>query len=491
MRVSLRLTLLSSLLGLVLFGGSGVLQSVGENRDLHNAIRRELSLLGRSTKVGVEHALRDDRSDQVTRLLTKLEELDPELDVFVIGADGQLRWSSPGARPRPFTLTNRETVFFAPGWTFSEATFSSPITSEAGAPLGTLVIVRSLEDARHDLVLTELHIAATVVLFMLCTTLLTYIAAEVGVGRPIARLIQAMRESRSGTWTRVRQGNRTDEVTALEAEFNRMQEELRHAHLHLQEEAERRQSLQQALQRADKLVTVGQLAAGLAHEIGSPLQVLRGRAAQLRDKPLEPARTVKVATILVEQTERIQRIVERLLNHARRHHPEHVAVDLGAAARGVLELVAVEARHRGVHMALEVDSDAPLAAADRDGMQQVVLNLVRNALAACGENAEVSLRVSRGPRLTAASGVEANSVRLTVNDTGEGISTDAMGHLFESFYTTRSDEGGTGLGLAVVKFIVEEHGGHIHVQSQPGAGTRFEVDVPAMPSQPSEPTNAS
>jgi signal transduction histidine kinase len=214
---------------------------------------------------------------------------------------------------------------------------------------------------------------------------------------------------------------------------------------------------------------VGQLAAGLAHGIGTPLHVLAGRARSLQDKATDAEAVRKNARILVDQCERITRIVDELLRYARTRPPERMPTSLGAAAAAVLDLLGGEARRAQVRLHLEQRGEVPLVLADADHLQQILLNLVRNALGATAPGGEVLVRLGTSD--------DQAWVRLEVKDTGVGIPDEAMARLFEPFFTTHGSSGGTGLGLPVVKTLVQAHGGQIDVASS-SAGSSFVVLLP-------------
>jgi signal transduction histidine kinase len=137
--------------------------------------------------------------------------------------------------------------------------------------------------------------------------------------------------------------------------------------------------------------------------------------------------------------------------------------------RAVIDLLAGEARRRGIGLSMETDGRSHWIDGDRDQIQQIALNLVKNALAATPPGGTIAVRVDR----------VAGTVRLGVRDTGAGIDQDTQARLFEPFFTTRASEGGTGLGLAVVRAIADEHRAKVDVYSQPACGAEFVVSFPA------------
>jgi signal transduction histidine kinase len=272
---------------------------------------------------------------------------------------------------------------------------------------------------------------------------------------------------------------RLKQSRALARQFEAMVAELSAARGRLAEAVESRATLERGLQRLDKLATLGQLSAGLAHEIGSPLQVLQGRTrALLGERARDPDEVRRIATILNEQADRITRIVEQLLRFARRTPPPLAPVALAAPVRAVLDLLEHAARQRGVALELDAAPDVPAVRADVDGVQQVVLNLVKNALEATARGGRITVLL-RPTEAVAADGQRRALARLEVVDSGSGMSEATLARLFEPFFTTRAASGGSGLGLAVVRSIVVALGGTVGASTVPGVGSRFTVDLPA------------
>jgi signal transduction histidine kinase len=229
------------------------------------------------------------------------------------------------------------------------------------------------------------------------------------------------------------------------------------------------------LARADKLIAVGQVAATLAHEIGSPLQVLVGRARALATREYAPDRVQRHATIIADQAERIAGIVEDLLSYARQRPGRSESTDLSAAASSVIDLLQGEAQRRGVVVRCEVEQRLPRVICDPARWQQVVFNLMKNALEASTAGQSVEVSFTRGTDPVAGR----SHVKLVVADEGAGIAPEHLPHVFEPFFTTRSEVGGTGLGLVVAGAIVYDDGGTIEIDSAPGHGTRISVRYPA------------
>ena len=482
MRISTRFTLIVTAAGVLLFGGSALVLYRAEQHDLQVAVRRELELLGRSLQTGIENALRDEQTVDVSQTLAALERVDPRVDVYVYRPNGKLRGMSPGAISRPPPrVSGQAEVTFDPPDGLGHATFVAPLAG-GDRPLGFIAIVRPLGDARDDLHATGLTIVASALFYLVITALGVHIAGRRYVGRPAKRLIQEMRSFRRRDELGVTEPvaeDHGDEIAELQAEYASLQRALLAAEERLRSAAAERHRLHSALQRADKLVTVGQLAAGLAHEVGSPLQIIHGRLNNLLTHADHSARTRRIVDILVQQTERITRMVERLLGLTRARPQDSSPVELGEAVRAVVDLLDHEIERRDIDFQLDISPRLASVMTDPDPIQQVVLNLMTNALAASGPGDTVAVRL-RSIGRTEGSVV---GVRLEVVDTGCGMNAHAEQHAFDPFFTTREDEGGTGLGLAVVRAMTERLGGTVSLVSAEGEGTQVVIELPLHPKE--------
>lgn len=308
---------------------------------------------------------------------------------------------------------------------------------------------------------------------------LLYVLVRIHLTRPLRQLTEAMRRVTAGDLSVARRKPRHDEVGELTLEFDRMVAELAAARRRVAELAESRTALERGLQRVDKLATLGQLSAGLAHEIGSPLQVMQGRARSLlTERARDPAQVQRIAAIMSEQADRITRIVDQLMRFARRSPPKLAPTALEAPVRAVLDLLEHAARQQGIALELDAAPNVPPVRADLDELQQVVLNLVKNALEATAPGGRITVALRPTARV-AADGAPRAFARVEVVDTGSGMDEATLARLFEPFFTTRAAKGGSGLGLAVLKSIVVEHGGTVAASSVPGVGSRFTVELPA------------
>ncbi|MBX3160587.1 MAG: HAMP domain-containing protein [Deltaproteobacteria bacterium] len=466
--IRVRFTLALTAIGVVLFGMYAVIEYRNERGDLRAAAVREIRIIGVSLQVSIGNALRDRQRADVDETLTTLEALEPTVDIHVHAPDGTPIGHSRGAvlDEELEALAARGLVAELIAFEGGRLVFAAPLI-ERDKTLGTVAVVRPLDDLEADLVRTRDRMLWTVVVFLVVTIVTGILLGTVYLTRPVTTLVGGMRHVRAGDFRMPVEQQRRDEIGELVDEFNAMLEALGASRARTLSETEARMRLEDGLRRIDKLVAIGQLSAGLAHEIGSPLQVLSGRAATLCDHPDPEVR--RQAGVLVAECDRIARVVEQLLSFGRRRPAVVAPCTLDAPVRTVIDLVGAEARRRGIELTMETDAGPHRIAGDTDQLQQVALNLISNALAATPRGGSVTVRVDRTPD---------PSVRLSVRDTGRGIGEAMQARLFEPFFTTRAAEGGSGLGLAVVQSIAREHHARIDVHSQLGAGAEFIVTFP-------------
>jgi two-component system sensor histidine kinase HydH len=227
------------------------------------------------------------------------------------------------------------------------------------------------------------------------------------------------------------------------------------------------QHLRKEVERSQRLAAVGSLAAGVAHEIRNPLSSLKGFATYFRQRYGGVPDDVKVADIMIQEVDRLNRVITELLEFSRPMELKRKAVDLAGLVRHTLGTIEGQARGEGVTVQSNLPPGLPLAYVDPDRMTQVFLNIFLNALAATDRGGVLTVDVARQ---------DDNTLRVSVADTGTGIRKEDIGRVFDPYFTTKPS--GTGLGLAIVHRIVEAHGGEIRLESEPGKGSAFTIFLP-------------
>ena len=246
-----------------------------------------------------------------------------------------------------------------------------------------------------------------------------------------------------------------------------------------------KQQLGQQLVRATRLAELGQMAAGFAHEINNPLQIMKSDRAlmemifsDLKKKGMLPEPDVKdleeTLAQLKLQIERCSKITQAILEFGRKSEPTQEDVDVGAFVSHLTSMISEKASVQGIHLKKEISEQTPLLRADPSQLQQVFLNLFNNAIDAITER-----HGCEGGELLVQAGPDTEGrVRISVKDNGAGISTENLKKIFAPFFTTKAPGKGTGLGLYVCYGIIESMGGTMEVESQRGAGTTFVVRLP-------------
>src|SRR6266511_1147850 len=234
---------------------------------------------------------------------------------------------------------------------------------------------------------------------------------------------------------------------------------------------------QEQLRQTERLAELGTLASGMAHEIGTPMNVILGRAELLQRKTKD-SETAKGLQTIIDQVERITKIMNQLLTFARRRPIERRPTNLNKVIVDTLEVMQERLRRHRITVKTELAPSLPLADADPDQMGQVILNLAINALHAMGDDGTLRVRTALVPVRGRSAEDYAEMIEISVADTGHGILPEDLDKIFNPFFTTKEVGKGTGLGLTVVHGIVQEHGGQILVESEVNKGTTFQVRLP-------------
>jgi len=269
-----------------------------------------------------------------------------------------------------------------------------------------------------------------------------------------------------------------DEIELLSKQFNSMASKLEESHQTLERKVEERtrelKESQEAMVQQEKMVGVGQLAAGIAHELNTPLGTIIGYAQMLReDLAQQPGASANLADIdeIIGQAGRCRDLVKNLLNFSRRSSVEKTTADINDIIRKILSLVEHDFEMKGVRLRLDLDTAVPTTRANENEIAQVILNLANNAADSMptGGDLDVTTRYDEA----------ADRICISVHDTGCGIKESDRTRVFEPFFTTKEVGKGTGLGLSISYKIVENHLGSIEFDTALNKGTTFRVYLPA------------
>ncbi|KYG10345.1 histidine kinase, partial [Sorangium cellulosum] len=482
MRLASKLTLALVLVMCAALSLYGYL-SVRRERALFEAdMRRDEHLIGIALRAAVTERWRRDGLDEALRVLDEASEREDGVHFRWVWLD-----APPGDRFAP-ALPADEIADLAGGTEVfrmqregdkSGRFYTYAPVAVDPTRVGAIEISESLEEGESYVQASVINTVTTIVALAALSGLLAMTFGQLLVGRPTQRLVDKTRRIGEGDLGGPLLLPQRDELGQIAREINAMCENLAEARERAARETTARIAALEQLRHADRLTTVGKLASGIAHELGTPLNVVGGRAKMIA-RGLSPEEAADSARIIAEQADRMTKIIRQLLDFARRRVAQKAPADLAQIARQTLALLEPLARKRGVTLRLdEADLAPPGAQAEVDTgqMQQVLTNLVMNGMQSMKRGGELTVRVERARARPPADhgGAEGEHVAIRVIDQGDGIAPENIPRVFEPFFTTKDVGEGTGLGLSVSYGIVREHGGWLDVESELGKGSTFTV----------------
>src|SRR5712691_5216471 len=473
------------LLGVLVVMGLDLYLSVKRiQTDLLHDVRREVAAISRTLHIAVTLIDRTDTPESYfTSFVASLSTFENVLDVVFYDRAAQIVARSTTLQEHQLPDVNMHHVISTQ--TPAEGLFKAgrvqryyrvePMVTRVGEGIAAMLVLEDFPFFTR--VLCERMVVALGATLGLLVVLASIVAVVVrrSIAQPLRTLTRQVEAIGQGHCIQRLPLTRSDEIGRLAHEFDRMCLRLDAACRALEAENEAKLRLERDLRQSEQLATLGKLASRLAHEIGTPLNVIQGRAEQLLKRENLTEKDRAFLEVIVSQIDRISGFITQLLAPARRSEPHLRAVQLHDIVRRVWEAVSDRGAAAHVEVTLELSEGLPPVMGDPEQLQQVLLNLSVNALQAVGSAGRVVLRTrfQPGGHLSPAGHIE-----VEVADTGPGIPAHDLPHIFEPFFTTKSVTGGTGLGLTISREIVRSHRGEIRVESILGQGTRFLVSLP-------------
>ena len=500
MRIATKLTILLLLAVSVVLAGFGYLRMRQERERLVEEVQQEAAVLTNAVRLLVEHAVRDKRPEDVRELLTEIVRHPSPLDRvqiynnrFEVTASASADAAAAPAIPRADverTISQRAaTIRYVDSPPPPVVYVLVPLTSPGGGIIGALAVTRAATRVERQVSEIAPELVVRLGLLSLTIFLVIWFTVRVSIRRPLHALVRAALALGRGHLTQRITLRRRDEIGQLASAFNRMAAEIQAARERTHTEAEGRLDAERQLQQAQKLAALGRLASEVAHEIGTPLSIISGRTEVIQKKLPPDHPLARDATTVLRQVERISGILRQLLDYARPRRLTRNPLPVEPVFTRVVELLDPIAARRQVRLVAQASGALPPILADADQLQQVLLNLVTNALDATSPGGQVRLTASdedSGPmppaegRLRISRGRDPQPcVTLRVDDTGCGIPPERLEKIFEPFFSTKERGGGTGLGMAIVEDIVRAHGAAIEIESAEGRGTTVWLQWPA------------
>jgi len=463
--------------------------------------RREAVSFASALGLALEAALVDPEWRGVQEVVERLTR-DPQIHgVRLYATDGSVAFTSanlqeepPAGSPMVARVVERgDTVAF-------ERTLDAgrmqvllrPLRGETGTLIGAFELTLPLTFVEAEMARTRTRFLLNTATLVIALTILTLWLVRRQIGEPLERLVAGVKAVGAGELAfRIDEDPRASDLAAVAGEFNRMAERLERAREDLLREADERVALERRFRETDKLAAVGRLAAGLAHEIATPLQIIKGRTDMLQREEVEPPVYTRNLRIIGEQIDRVTALVRGLLNLSRRPELRTTRVAVADLVAEVADVLDTELARADVTLHMEPLPDAAIQG-DRNLLHQALTNLFLNAIQAFEGTTRQRRIVVRASLLAGSAHPRGergpfDRVAIEIEDNGPGIPADALDRVFEPFFSTKSETHGTGLGLSVTRSIVEEHGGLIRAENVlvPAGdggiavrGARFRIDLP-------------
>jgi two-component system, NtrC family, sensor kinase len=477
MGLKLRLILVLTIPPILVVGVYGLFRVRIGRAELIAESERNVTLLARAVQASVERSLRDPRADLAT-LLAEIDKGEDQIDrITIFNLWLQPRAVSsrlPGADIPTDVLRNVADTGQGEGFSTGSGktrafSYVLPIRATGGALVAIMEVTHRMSGIEERVRNATWDIAVRLALLAISMTLLTGLVLQREVLRPLSRLMEGIRNLGRGESAARLPVERGDELGRVAEAFNTMAVQLETARRELLVETEHALDLEQQLRHSATLAVAGRLASGLAHEIGTPLNIISGRAEYILQNL--PARDTlrEELNVIVGQIDRISAMIRSLLDTVRPAKPEIQPTALKEVIGPLLVLLEHTARRHGVTLDVSIPGDLPAVRADRNQLQQVLINVLMNAFEAARPVGSVRVR-ARPARRAARDGVE-----IDVRDTGPGIAAAIRPRIFEPFFSTKPPGEGTGLGLPICRDILKSLGGEITVESAPGGGATFSI----------------
>lgn len=434
-------------------------------------MQRELRQVARAIRLPVTEALSGDDQVQLNSSLESLFEIDEVYGAYLFDAAGKRLVSHGSVRP------TREQASLAVEQTLDGEfdqyekirgrdvySFFMPLFDDAGQPSGLLQVTRRRSDIEQELGRLQLYSWLGFGLVSALVILVLIFAHRHAIGQPLSRLLHSMRKVESGHQEHRASLNGPAEICQLASGMNRMLDSIQAAEQQAAQQRRDQMAMAEKLRQAQTLAALGQLSAGVAHELGAPLSVIDGRAGRLLRREFDSEGQRELADIR-NQVERMSGIIEQLLSYGRSSRNERRLMEVKLLVQSCVRQC--DEMGHTTHIvqgpALEICTD-PLS------MEQLLLNLLRNAWQACPQ----------GPVRIGWSQCDHGRVRIRVEDAGPGIPAEQRERVQEPFVTTKPPGQGSGLGLAIVARIMREHGGELRIGDSELGGACIELIFPAV-----------
>lgn len=448
-------------------------------RLVEQQMQRDLEMVAEAIKGPLSHALLREREGSMAEALKAAFDLSEVYGAFLYDAEGR-RISVPEQEKGELPRADATELAAAgkPQGEYSESrgqevySHVMPLTDSAGQITGLLQLTRRRSDFVKNIGLLRTRVVLYTLLGFVGLSGLVMVGQYLAFGRHLHELSDSMNQIAKGNREYRHHPNGAQELRSLGEHFNRMLDNVDEAEVEIRARRESERTLEGRLRHAEKMAAIGELAAGVAHELGTPLSMIDARVQKLLRASGDEDGNRKAYMSIRSESARMQHIIRQLLDFSRRN-PSHVyRLDGAQLLRDAVE--AVEAEAEALHTRIQVDEPPPgtWVRGDPVRLQQAMVNLLRNAIQA-----------APGGEVRCGQGFDGESCWFEVEDDGAGMDPAIVSKIFEPFFTTKPVGEGTGLGLAVVHGIATEHGGRIELDNDRDQGSCFRLVLPNQPPQ--------
>jgi signal transduction histidine kinase len=462
---------------LLIHGASATVWILRERAQIQEDFARDEKVLGRALSLAVAEIWRVAGEEAALTYVQQASDRRDEVEIRWVWLDAVAPHpqapvaSSDALRP----LAHGELVVVHHGEDLAATVYTYVPAQIPGARAGAIEIADALIDEEAFLRENVVSALVTAGLLVVLCGLLAWSLGSAFIGRPIGLLVKHARNVGTGDLGQRLSSRSRDEIGELARALNQMCDGLQQARDRVDAEVAARLATVEQLRHADRLATVGTLASGVAHELGTPINVVEGHAQLIQEDRAANEQCKEYAEVITRQCKRMAQIIRDLLKFARRSGGSGGSTDLGDVVRETLRMLEPLTHKRDVTASV-VNEGAAIARIEFDQMQQVLTNIFVNAIQSMPDGGTVAVRISTERVETPGKAQDAAEyLCVRVEDSGVGMDEETKKRIFEPFFTTKDVGDGTGLGLSVAFGIVQDHGGWIDVVSESGRGSTFVI----------------
>jgi two-component system NtrC family sensor kinase len=483
MKLSLKLTFFIMAVMAILLAIHSLVVIEREVNLFEEDMERHANLVGNIVLASLPNILQSEDTGQLEEFIENIDKSEEKLKVRLVDVISSKTYPAPLIELSDITpLSNgQEMMLKGIGADGDEALFAYfPISIDPGHLLAIEISesMSPMKDYVRNTIYRKIALFVAMVLFG--SLLVLWVGAKM-VGKPISEMAQLASRVADGDFSgSVPIHDKHDELAHLAAGLNDMVRHLARSRKRLEEETAKKLETIKELHHSERLATVGKLASGLAHELGTPLNVVSGRAKMISTGDMESEEISESADVIVDQADRMTKIIRQLLDFARRRTTEKSLTDVFEPINQTISLLNPMASAKKVKLLTTEGSELPKVNIDSGQIQQVLSNLITNAIHAMSDGGEIVISAERTKATPPADigFAEGDFICVRVTDHGSGIAEADLNRVFTPFFSTKGVGEGTGLGLSISHGIVREHGGWIGVSSEVGKGSVFSVFLP-------------